>query len=105
MTGRGRSKGKPKTGKAGVTVTAMANQEADEGSGNASEPTVSNPINTIPGTLLSGNVPSIGPPSSAYIQRPKFNGKDWPVFEVIFETHLRQLQLQAVLSQETPDSA
>ena len=104
MTGRGRPRNKSKTGTS--VTTAMANEEADEGCGDAQElSTVSNPvINNNSGTLLSGNAPSFGPPSSAYIQRPKFNGKDWSVFEVIFETHLRQLQLQAVLSQESPDS-
>ena len=51
---------------------------------------------------FTGYGPS-GPVPSAYIQRPKFDRKDWNVFEVIFETHLRQLKLKHVLTQENPD--
>ena len=89
-----RRRGKPKTG----TLTALV--DADDGTADAEQSTASKTSGNSTG--VKGYGPRM-PVTSAYLQRPKFT-KDWPVFEVIFLTHLRQLQLSHVLSQDNPDS-
>ena len=99
MTGRGKRRKKKDLNPTGVYA---ATAEVDEGQVHASESIATSNQQTT-GNVPIGNVPSC-PTSSAYILRPKFSGKEWPVFEVIFETHLRKLNLKHVLTDINPDS-